>query len=98
MHCALAILKLDMPEYKDKHHRLLMLDLSFSCLMTLSVLTQMPIDDEWHRWNVNEVMNSNPITENLVVRTFEILEQGRYGNGMYMFKIFPLILMHFYIG
>lgn len=88
MHSALAILKLDIPELKDEYHRLLMLKLNLSCLLTTSVLTHLleeKPNKEWYKWNVCSLMESMSLTCESALQILKLLEQGNFGRGKYIF-------------
>lgn len=96
VHCAIAILRLYIPEIKDKLFRYCMIDLTFSCLLTVSVLIHASVDDEWLRWNVDELMNSIHFTKKTAYQILEYINCNRYGQpngneGLYVYHILRVI-------
>lgn len=81
----IAILRLYQPDtMKSSLFRCHMQDLTYSCLVFLSIYTTLSIGDNWYFNNVTEVMNSLKLCRSLATKTIEQMDYESHSKFIFI--------------
>lgn len=88
MHCYIAILRLYSPLVKNTDYQVIMNEWTLSCLITISILTEMDIEEKWYQLNVTEPLESMNLSSTLAYVILQIINKKGYGKHMHLLQTF----------